>query len=185
MSRLPVHDPATGEVIDEVPVLAPSADDPDEIVRSVRVEPLGLELAVDLVDLVWCVEVVEPVDVEVVAHLLDLVGRREVTQRLAPHELPLAALAAGPPETARRGVGVGTVVVVSKWRRVVLVVRSGLPVAAAGSVGGACVESHVTHRPTTAAVSAATSANPTSHPFIAGANIGGARRRWRKSHAAS
>jgi flagellar biosynthesis protein FlhA len=33
-------------------VAAPSPDDPDEIVRSVRVEPLGLELAVDLVDLV-------------------------------------------------------------------------------------------------------------------------------------
>lgn len=30
----------------------PTADDPDEIVRSVQVEPLGLELSVDLIDLV-------------------------------------------------------------------------------------------------------------------------------------
>src|SRR5690606_35247359 len=45
--------PIPEPVVDEVPLLpAPTADDPDEIVRSVQVEPLGLELSVDLIDLV-------------------------------------------------------------------------------------------------------------------------------------
>ena len=49
VSAQPIPEP----IVDEVPLTpAPTADDPDEIVRSVQVEPLGLELAVDLIDLV-------------------------------------------------------------------------------------------------------------------------------------
>jgi flagellar biosynthesis protein FlhA len=45
--------PAPEPEADDAPfALGPSPDDPEEIVRSVRVEPLGLELAIDLVDLV-------------------------------------------------------------------------------------------------------------------------------------
>src|SRR5690606_8098366 len=49
VSVQPIPEP----VVDEVPLTpAPTADDPDEIVRAVQVEPLGLELSVDLIDLV-------------------------------------------------------------------------------------------------------------------------------------
>jgi flagellar biosynthesis protein FlhA len=49
VQNLPVPEP---EVEDVALPVGPGPDDPDEIVRAVRVEPLGLELAVDLVDLV-------------------------------------------------------------------------------------------------------------------------------------
>jgi flagellar biosynthesis protein FlhA len=53
LGRRVANAPAPELELDEIPAIAgPNPDDPDEIVRSVRVEPLGLELAVDLVDLV-------------------------------------------------------------------------------------------------------------------------------------
>jgi flagellar biosynthesis protein FlhA len=49
VQNLPVPEPEPEELV--LPT-GPGPDDPDEIVRAVRVEPLGLELSVDLVDLV-------------------------------------------------------------------------------------------------------------------------------------
>jgi flagellar biosynthesis protein FlhA len=49
VQNMPVPEPEIDELV--LPS-GPSPDDPDEIVRAVRVEPLGLELSVDLVDLV-------------------------------------------------------------------------------------------------------------------------------------
>ncbi|HEX7095267.1 MAG TPA: flagellar biosynthesis protein FlhA, partial [Acidimicrobiales bacterium] len=53
LGRRVAAQPIPEPVVDEVPLAPPpTADDADEIVRSVQVEPLGLELAVDLIDLV-------------------------------------------------------------------------------------------------------------------------------------
>jgi flagellar biosynthesis protein FlhA len=49
VQNMPLPEP---EIEDIALPAGPGPDDPDEIVRAVRVEPLGLELAVDLVDLV-------------------------------------------------------------------------------------------------------------------------------------
>ncbi len=69
--------------------------------------------------------------------------------------------------------GGGMVVVVAR-RPAVVVVTSRPPAVEDSESADVCVESHVAQSPTPAAPSTITRASPTSHPFIARANIRGA-----------
>jgi hypothetical protein len=68
--------------------------------------------------------------------------------------------------------GGGSVVVVAR-RPAVVVVTSRPPAVVDSESAEVCVESHVAQSPTPAAPSTITRASPTSHPFIASANIRG------------